>query len=428
MAYIEPASDSLARIKVIGIGGGGQNAINSMIESGTINGVEFIAMNTDTQALNSSAAQVRVRLGPERTGGLGSGSDPVIGMEAAQESIDEIRSHLQGADMVFVTAGFGGGTGTGASPIIAQLAKETNALTVGVVTKPFEFEGKRRMNQADQGIKELKANVDALIVIPNEKLLTIVGEEVPLRSAFKVADRVVGNAVEGISDLITSIGLVNVDFADVKSIMYNAGSALMGVGNADGEDRAEKAAKAAINSPLLDVDIKGSTGILINIVGDDSLTMHEVNKAAKIVADAAHEGANIIFGANVDSEVDGLRVTVIATGFDSEYSALGKSDYKKISNEEVLDQIGSRFDYDNDDDDDDDDDDYDNDGGSKSVKNTDSEEVFDIEKMREQVKEMEEADKKEQTAKESESEKDGDETSKDGEENTSIWKFLSRKS
>ncbi|PJA41169.1 cell division protein FtsZ, partial [candidate division WWE3 bacterium CG_4_9_14_3_um_filter_34_6] len=284
MAFIEPTQGALARIKVVGVGGGGQNAVNSMVADFKSPSVEFIAMNTDLQALDSSVAQVRVQLGPQRAHGLGSGADPEIGLESAQESTEEIKSHLQGADMIFIAAGMGGGTGTGAAPLVAKLSKELGALTVGVVTKPFEFEGKRRMSQAEDGIRELKDCVDALIVIPNEKLLSVVDPEMPLIDAFRVADEVVGKAVEGISDLISSNGLVNVDFADVRTIMQNAGSALMGIGEADGENRAEKAAKSAVNSPLLDVDIKGSTGILINIVGDSSLTMHEVNKASKIVS------------------------------------------------------------------------------------------------------------------------------------------------
>jgi cell division protein FtsZ len=343
MAFIEPKTSTLAKIKVVGVGGGGQNAVDNMVKDGKVEGVEFIAMNTDLQALNNFTGQVRVQLGPSRTHGLGSGADPSVGKESAEESMDEIKSHLDGSDMIFVAAGLGGGTGTGAAPVVAQAAKDVGALTVGVVTKPFMFEGKRRMNQADQGIMELRKKVDALIVIPNEKILQVVDQDVPMIDAFKIADEVIGKAVEGISDLITSTGLINVDFADVKAIMKNAGSALMGVGQADGENRAEKAAIEAINSPLLEVDIKGSTGVLINIVGDSSLTMHEVNKAANIISEAAHEGANIIFGANIDPSVDGLRVTVIATGFDTEYSTMGMN-LPKIDTDEIISRIDSRMD------------------------------------------------------------------------------------
>jgi|688.fasta_scaffold01822_18 cell division protein FtsZ len=364
MAYIEPKSTNIAKIKVVGVGGGGQNAVDSMIELNRTEGVDFIAMNTDLQVLNISKAPVRVQLGPQRTHGLGSGADPSVGQEAALESEAEIKSYLEGSDMVFIAAGFGGGTGTGAAPMVAKIAKDLGALTIGVVTKPFVFEGKRRMSQAENGVRELKDKLDALIVIPNEKLLEVVDYEMPLKDAFKVADQVIGQAVEGISELITSTGLVNVDFADVKSVMKNAGSALMGIGYANGEDRAEKAAKGAVNSPLLDVDIKGCTGLLINIVGDDSLTMHEVNTAAQIISASAHEGANIIFGANIDPEVDGVKVTVIATGFDSDFRSVAlPSESSTIKNEDIISQIDSRFDQiqkaqasasDNDDDDNDD--------------------------------------------------------------------------
>ena len=345
MAYIVPKSTNLAKIKVVGVGGGGQNAVDSMIELNQTDGVEFIAMNTDLQVLDASRATLRIQLGPVRTHGLGSGADPQVGFEAATESIEEIKAHLAGVDMVFVAAGLGGGTGTGAAPVVAKVAKDLGALTVGVVTKPFDFEGKRRLNQAEQGIRELKDKLDALIVIPNQKLLEVVDENMPLREAFKVADQVIGQAVEGISDLITSTGLVNVDFADVKSIMSNAGSALMGIGYASGDNRAEKAAKGAINSPLLDVDIKGCTGLLINIVGDDSLSMYEVNTAANIISQSAHEGANIIFGANIDPEVNGIKITVIATGFDSDFKSVGlPREVSPIKNEDVIEQIDSRFD------------------------------------------------------------------------------------
>ena len=255
MPFIAPKSENPAKIKVIGVGGGGQNAINTMVNLGETYGVEYIAMNTDLQALNSCEAPTKLQLGPGRTHGLGSGADPSVGQDAAFESVEDVKKLLEGANMVFVAAGLGGGTGTGASPVVAQIAKELGILTVGVVTKPFVFEGKRRMAQADQGIKDLKSRVDALIVIPNEKLLEVVEEKTSMQDAFKVVDRVVGNAVKGISDLITSAGLINVDFADIETVMSNAGSALMGIGKANGENRAEKAAKMAINSPLLGIDI-----------------------------------------------------------------------------------------------------------------------------------------------------------------------------
>ncbi|MDQ5981394.1 MAG: cell division protein FtsZ [Patescibacteria group bacterium] len=345
MPFIAPKSENPAKIKVIGVGGGGQNAINTMVSLSETYGVEYIAMNTDLQALNSCDAPTKLQLGPGRTHGLGSGADPSVGQDAAFESAEDVKKLLEGANMVFVAAGLGGGTGTGASPVVAQIAKELGILTVGVVTKPFVFEGKRRMAQADQGIKDLKSRVDALIVIPNEKLLEVVEEKTSMQDAFKVVDRVVGNAVKGISDLITSAGLINVDFADIETVMSNAGSALMGIGKANGENRAEKAAKMAINSPLLGIDIKGSTGILLNIVGDATMTMHEVNTAAKLVSESANENANIIFGANIDPTVDGVQVTVIATGFDSDFKDISiPNNSTGISDRDVIEQIDSRFD------------------------------------------------------------------------------------
>ena len=425
MAFIEPNGGTLARIKVVGVGGGGQNAVSSMFESGKTEGVEFIAMNTDLQALNSSSAQVRVQLGPQKTRGLGSGSKPEVGSEAASESEEEIKSHLQGSDMVFIAAGMGGGTGTGAAPIVAQISKQLGALTVGVVTKPFGFEGKRRMNQAEQGIRELREKVDALIVIPNEKLLEVVDPTMPLSHAFKVADEVVGNAVQGLSDLINSTGLVNVDFADVRTIMQDAGSALMGIGEFEGDDRATKAAQLAINSPLLGVDISGSTGILIYIVGDANMTMHEVNAAAKIVSDAAHEAANIIFGANIDPKIKGIRVTVIATGFDSGYRPVGIPEMPSITSDEVIKQIDSRFDKvlsDETSDDDSNDEDL-----VPTFGDDDSD--FDIEKMREQVRkiEREEAERiNAQMEKEKEKGKEEPEAVSDDEKGKSFWNFIKK--
>lgn len=344
MAYIEPKLESIAKIKVVGVGGAGQNAVDSMIASNTVKGVGFVVMNTDRQAIDASKSPERLQLGPNRTHGLGAGSDPQIGFEAAQESLDEIKAMVEGSDMVFVAAGMGGGTGTGAAPIVAKIAKDSGALTVGVVTKPFLFEGKRRAANADEGLKRLKENVDALIVIPNERILEVVDKAVPFTEAFKIGDQVIGKAVQGISDLITLTGLVNVDFADVKAIMQNTGSALMGIGYADGENRAEKAAMDAIQSPLLDVDIKGSTGILINIVGDSNMTMHEVNAAARLITQAAHEGANIIFGSSIDSTLQGIRITVIATGFDSEFKSLGMKTLSDESKEEILTRMDTRID------------------------------------------------------------------------------------
>lgn len=432
MAFIEPNGGSLARIKVVGVGGGGQNAVSSMFESGKAEGVEFIAMNTDLQALNASQAQVRVQLGPERTRGLGSGSNPDVGDEAARESEEEVKSHLQGSDMVFIAAGMGGGTGTGAAPIVAQISKQLGALTVGVVTKPFAFEGKRRMNQAEQGIRELRDKVDALIVIPNEKLLEVVDPAMPLASAFKVADEVIGNAVKGLSDLINSTGLVNVDFADVRTIMQDAGSALMGIGEDDGEDRASKAAEMAINSPLLGVDINGSTGILMYIVGDENMTMHEVNRAAEIVSDAAHEAANIIFGANIDPNIKGIRVTVIATGFDSGYKSVGILEMPSITSDEVIKQIDSRFDKSGSDDEEDTEDEFSDQNGIEIYDSDVSE--FDIEKMRAQVRKLEKEEREKQIAKKEDKthdkvdqNKEEADSSKDGDgKGKSFWNFIKK--
>lgn len=344
MAYIQPQLDSVAKIKVIGVGGAGQNAVQSMIASNIVKGVNFVVINTDKQALNTSNSPEQLQIGPNRTHGLGAGSDPQIGFESAEESIEEIKALVEGADMIFVAAGMGGGTGTGAAPVVAKIAKDSGALTVGVVTKPFSFEGKRRMVNAEEGIRRMKENVDALIVIPNEKILDVVDKSVPFTEAFKIGDQVIGKAVQGISDLITLTGLVNVDFADVKAIMKDTGSALMGIGQADGENRAEKAAIEAVQSPLLDVDIKGSTGILINIVGDPGLTMHEVNAAARLITQAAHEGANIIFGASIEDSMQGVRITVIATGFDSEFKSIGISRMTQDSGREIISRIETRLD------------------------------------------------------------------------------------
>jgi cell division protein FtsZ len=310
------ANEQFASIKVIGVGGGGTNAVNRMIEA-KIQGVEFIAINTDGQALNRSNADIRLRIGDKLTKGLGAGANPEIGLQAALESKDELMGVLQGADMVFITAGMGGGTGTGAAPIIAQMAKDLGALTVGVVTKPFLFEGRIRLSQADKGVISLKESVDTLITIPNERLLQIVDKNTSILDAFRMADDVLRQGVQGISDLITITGLINVDFADVKTIMSQAGSALMGIGVARGENRAVEAARAAVQSPLLETAIEGSKGVLLNMTGSSNLGLYEVNEAAAIVTEAADPDANIIFGAVIDESLgDEIRVTVIATGFE----------------------------------------------------------------------------------------------------------------
>lgn len=308
---------SNAIIKVIGVGGGGGNALNTMIECG-LSGVEFIAANTDVQALQANLAPIKVQLGKELTKGLGAGANPETGRNAALEDKAILQEVLSGADMVFVTGGMGGGTGTGAAPIIAQVARELGALTVGVVTKPFTFEGKRRRQQSEQGIQALRQSVDTLITIPNQRLLSIAPPEMSMLDGFKLADEVLLNAVKGISDIINIPGRVNVDFADVKTIMSEMGMALMGIGSASGSNRASEAARSAINSPLLeDIDIEGATGILINITGTSSMTLHEISEASTLIQEAAHEDANIIFGAVIDETIgDQLRVTVIATGFD----------------------------------------------------------------------------------------------------------------
>jgi cell division protein FtsZ len=306
----------LAVIKVIGVGGGGVNAVNRMIDAG-LKGVEFIAVNTDAQALLMSDADVKLDIGRELTRGLGAGSDPEVGREAAEAHREEIEEIIKGADMVFITAGKGGGTGTGGAPVIAEIAKSLGALTIGVVTRPFSFEGRRRSVQADQGINRLKEKVDTLIVIPNDRLLTVSNEKTSVLNAFKMADEVLLQGVSGITTLITTPGLINTDFADVKMIMQNAGSALMGIGQASGENRAVVAAKSAISSPLLEAAIDGARGILLNITGPSGLGLFEVNAAAEIIQAVAHPDANIIFGTVIDDEMgDEVKVTVIAAGFD----------------------------------------------------------------------------------------------------------------
>ncbi|MFM8602102.1 MAG: cell division protein FtsZ [Actinomycetota bacterium] len=306
----------LAVIKVIGVGGGGVNAINRMIDAG-LRGVEFVAVNTDAQALLMSDADVKLDIGRELTRGLGAGSDPEVGRAAAEAHRDEIEELVQGADMVFITAGEGGGTGTGAAPVIAEIAKSVGALTIGVVTRPFQFEGRRRAVQADNGIQRLREKVDTLIVIPNDRLLTVTNEKTSLVNAFKIADEVLLAGVAGITNLITTPGLINTDFADVKMILSNAGSALMGTGQASGDNRAVTAAKAAISSPMLEAAIDGARGVLLNITGPSSMGLYEVNAAAEIVHGVAHQDANIIFGTVINDELgDEIQVTVIAAGFD----------------------------------------------------------------------------------------------------------------
>ena len=305
-----------ARIKVVGVGGGGGNAVNTMIAAG-LPGVDFIAANTDSQALKANLAPIKMQLGEKLTRGLGAGGNPEVGKRAAQEDVERLREYLGEADMIFITAGMGGGTGTGAAPIIAKVAKELGSLTVGVVTKPFTFEGKRRMKQADEGMKELKASVDTLIAIPNQRLLSVAGRNSSILETFKKADDVLLQAVRGISDLITVHGLINLDFADVRTIMSEMGMAMMGAAIAQGENRAVEAAQKAISSPLLEeVSIKGARGVLINITGGPDLSLHEVNEAATLIQEEADDEANIIFGAVIDESMgDEVRITVIATGF-----------------------------------------------------------------------------------------------------------------
>ncbi|MCU1496523.1 MAG: cell division protein FtsZ [Acidimicrobiales bacterium] len=306
----------LAVIKVVGVGGGGVNAVNRMIDAG-LKGVEFIAVNTDAQALLMSDADIKLDIGRELTRGLGAGSDPEVGKAAAEAHREEIEEVLQGADMVFITAGKGGGTGTGAAPVIAEMAKAIGALTIGVVTRPFSFEGRRRAVQAEAGIQKLKEKVDTQIVIPNDRLLTVSNEKTSMINAFKMADEVLLQGVQGITDLITTPGVINTDFADVKMIMSNAGSALMGIGHATGEGRALSAARAAISSPLLEASIEGARGVLLSIAGGSDLGLFEVNEAAEVIHGVAHPDANIIFGTVIDDEMgDEVRVTVIAAGFD----------------------------------------------------------------------------------------------------------------
>lgn len=324
MGLVKPDINSFAKIKVLGVGGGGGNAVSSMLKSGNIKGVEFVSVNTDTQALLANPADTKIQIGENLTRGLGSGADPEIGKQAAEESREKVKELLVDTDMVFITAGMGGGTGTGAVPIIAEVAKEIGALTVAVVTKPFAFEGIRRMSIAEEGIEELRDKVDTLIIIPNQKLLDVVDKKMTLQEAFHVADAVLGQGVQGISDLITVPGLINVDFADVRAIMTDAGTALMGVGTGVGENRAQTAARTAINSPLLEVKIDGARGILFNITGGPDMTMTEVSEASSLISQHADPDANIIFGATIDGEMtDQIKISVIATGFDNSLRSFG---------------------------------------------------------------------------------------------------------
>lgn len=321
MPQVEPAIETFAKIKVVGVGGAGGAAINRMIEAG-VEGVEFIAINTDAQALFHSKAQKRIHIGKDATKGLGAGADPMVGQTAAQESAEEIKQALEGADMVFVTIGAGGGTGSGAGHVVAQIAKDMGILVVGFATKPFAFEGDKRRRNADLAIENLRSSVDTLIIIPNDKLLQTIDRQTPLLEAFKVADDVLRQGVQGISDLITVHGLINLDFADVKAVMRNAGSALMGIGRASGENRSVQAAQQAIESPLLEVSIDGARGILFNIIGGNDLSMHEINTAAETITTAADPEANIIFGATINPDIEGeVIITVVATGFDAAYFA-----------------------------------------------------------------------------------------------------------
>ncbi len=313
---IMPEITPVANIKVLGVGGGGGNAVNRMIKAG-LKGIEFISINTDAQALYHAEAATKINIGKATTRGLGAGSNPDLGRQAAEESVDEIKDAIEGSDMIFVTCGLGGGTGTGASPVIANLAKEMGILTVAVITRPFSFEGQRRKNQADEGLENLKNKVDTLITIPNDKILSIIDKKTPLNDAFTVVDDVLRQGVQGIADLITVHGMINVDFADIKAVMENAGSALMGIGYGSGENRSSEAAKAAIESPLLELSIDGAKGVLFNVTGGNDLSMFEVDEAAKVITEAADPEANIIFGAVINDSYTGeIKITVVATGFD----------------------------------------------------------------------------------------------------------------
>lgn len=319
MPQVAPEIETFARIKVIGVGGAGGAAVNRMIDAGVEN-VEFIAINTDAQALHHSKAQIKIHIGRDATRGLGAGADPTVGQKAAEESLEEIKKAIEGADMIFITIGAGGGTGSGAGHVVARAAKQMGILVIGFATKPFAFEGEKRRRNADSAIENLRGEVDTLIVIPNDRLLQTIDRHTPLLEAFKVADDVLRQGVQGISDLITVHGLINLDFADVKTVMRNAGSALMGIGRASGENRAVEAAQQAIESPLLEVSIDGARGILFNVIGGNDISMHEINTAAETITAAADPDANIIFGATINPDLEGeIIITVVATGFDATY-------------------------------------------------------------------------------------------------------------
>jgi cell division protein FtsZ len=324
MGLIKTLTGQFAKIKVIGVGGGGNNAINSMISEDAIKGVDFISVNTDSQALLNSLASIKIQIGEKLTKGLGAGGNPQIGQKAAEESKERIKEVLEGTDMVFITGGMGGGTCTGAAPLIAQIAKkELGILTIGVVTKPFLFEGTRRMTNAEEGISQLRDNVDTLIVIPNQKVMEVVNTKATLLEAFKIADSVLSKGTKAIADLITVPGLINLDFADIKTVMSNAGSALMGVGEAEGENKIQKAVEDAVNSPLIEVNIEGARGVLINVTGGPDITMAEIEEAARTITERTAPDANIIFGATIDNDLKGkVKISVIATGFDSNRASL----------------------------------------------------------------------------------------------------------
>lgn len=337
---IKPNAGQAAKIKVIGVGGGGGNAISSMIAEGGIPGVEFVAVNTDAQALLNNKATYKIQIGDNLTRGLGSGGDPDIGRQAAEESREKLKEELGGADMVFITAGEGGGTGTGAAPIIAEIAKETGALTVAVVTKPFDFEGSKRKIAADEGAQQLKDKVDTLIIVPNQRILQIIDKKTPILEAFKKIDSVLHQGVQGIAELITLPGLINVDFADVKAVMSNAGTALMGIGQASGDKRAIAAIRQAISSPLLDTSIEGAKGVLFNVIGGSDLSMSEIDEAASIISKSVDPEADIIFGAAIEEKMmDSVRITLIATRFDE--SRLNLFRFKKSGSEPVTGLHGS---------------------------------------------------------------------------------------
>jgi len=337
MGLIKTLTGQFARIKVIGIGGGGNNAINSMIAEDDIKGVDFIAINTDSQALLNSSAPIKIQIGEKLTKGLGAGGNPQIGAEAAKESHDRVKEALEGTDMIFICGGMGGGTCTGAAPLIADIAKnEIGALTIAVVTKPFSFEGTRRMTNAEEGISHLKDNVDTLIVIPNQKVLEVVNDKATLLEAFKIADSVLNKGTKAIADLITTPGLINLDFADIKSIMSNAGSALMGVGEAEGDNKVQRAVEGAIDSPLVEVAIDGARGVLINVTGGPDLTMAEIELAAKTITELSAPDANVIFGATIDKTFqDKIKICVIATGFDTNRQRLYQNAKKTVKSVDV---------------------------------------------------------------------------------------------